>query len=122
MPRNKSPTAPNLWMQSIMTSIKQPTPVTIAMVTYHLHPPRTAPTAHDSTQPAELTALHRIPISLNATRLDTRDQHAAVTSHINQRMHLHQGIHPQWGHSMGNPDACLGATTATLTGVAKQMP
>ena len=32
---------------------KWPTPATIAMVTHHLHPPRTAPTAHDSTQPVE---------------------------------------------------------------------
>ena len=53
MPGNKSPTAPNLWMQSDRTSSEWPTPATIAMVTHHLHPPRTVPTAQDSTQLAE---------------------------------------------------------------------
>ena len=43
MPGNKSPTAPNLWIQSAMKSIQQPTPVTMVMVTHHLHPPRTVP-------------------------------------------------------------------------------
>ena len=42
MPKNKSPTAPNLWMLSTRTSVKWPTPATTAVVTHHLHPPRTA--------------------------------------------------------------------------------
>ena len=122
MLKNKSPTAPNLWMQSAMTGTKEPTPAIIVKVTHHLHPPRTAPIAHDTTQLAEQTALHRIPIAPNVTRLDTGDQNAVVESHLNQRMHLCQGMHPQLGHSMGSPDAHLGATTATLAGVVKQMP
>ena len=119
MPENRSPMAPNLWTQSAMTSIEQPTPDTIVMVTHHPHPPGTAPIAHDSTHPAEQ---HRIPIAPNVTRLDTGDQNAAVASHLNQRMHLCQGLHPQLGHSMGSPDAHIGATTAALAGVVKQMP
>ena len=98
-----SPTAPNLWTQSAMTSIEQPAPATITMVTHHLHPPRTAPIAHDSTQLVEQTALDGIPIAPNATRQDTGDQNAVVASHSNQRMHLCQEMHPQLGHSMG-PD------------------
>ena len=50
MPENRSPTAPNLWMQSAITSMEQPTTATMVMVTHHLHPPETAPIAHDSTQ------------------------------------------------------------------------
>ena len=122
MPENKSPTAPNVWTQSTTTGIKWPTPAMIAMVTHQLHPPKTAPIAHNSNQPAEQTALHRIPGAPNATRLDTGDQNAVVASHFNQRMHLCQGMHPQLGHSMGGPDAHLGVTTATLGRVAKQMP
>ena len=72
MPENKSPTAPNLWMQSA-TSAKQATPATIVMVAHHWHPPRTAPIAHDSTQLAEQTAPHGTPIAPNATRMDTGD-------------------------------------------------
>ena len=101
---------------------KWPTPTTIAMVTHHLHPPRTAPTAHDSTQLAEQTVLHMILIAPNATRRDTGDQNAMVVSHSNQGTHLHQGMHPQLGHSMGSPDAHLGTTITTIGGVAKQMP
>ena len=108
--------------QSAMTSIKQPTPVTMTMVTHHLHPPRTAPIAHNSTQPAEQIAPHGTPVTPNATRLDTGDQNAMVASLLNQRMHLCQGMHPQMGHSMGSPDAHIGATTTTLAGVVKQMP
>ena len=110
------------WEQVSHSSIEQPTPVTIAMVTHHLHPPRTAPIVHDSTQLAEQTALHRTPIAPSATRLDTGDQNAMVASHSNQRMHLCQGMHPQLGHSMGSSDAYLGATTGTLAGVVKLMP
>ena len=117
---NKSPTAPNLWTQSAMTSIEQPAPATMVMVTHHLHPTRTVPTAHDSTQPAEQTALHGIPIAPNATRWDTGDWNAAVTSHFNWGIHLHQEMYPQLGHSRWSPDAHLGTTTATLGGVAKQ--
>ena len=105
-----------------MTSIEQPIPVTMVMVTHHLHPPRIAPIAHNSTQLAEQTVPHRTSIVPNATRLDTGDQNATVASHLNQRMHLHQGTQPQLGHSMGSPDAHLGATTAALVGVAKQTP
>ena len=122
MPGNKSPTAPILWMQSARTSSKWPTPATIAMVTHNLHPPRTAPTAHDSTQPAEQTALHRTSIAPNMTRQDTGDQNAVVASHSNQGMHLHQGMHPQLGHTRGSPDAHLGTTTTAQGGVAKQTP
>ena len=92
------------------------------MVTHHQHPPRTAPIAHDRTQLAEQTVPHGILIAPNVTRLDTGDQNAMLASHFNQRMHLHQGMQPQLGHSMGSPDIHLGATTATLAGVAKQMP
>ena len=96
------------------------TPVTMVMVTHDLHPLRTAPIAHDSTQPAEQTALHGIPIAPNATKLDTRDWNAVVGSPLNQRMHLWQGMHPQLGHGMGSPDTCLGPTTAALAGVVNR--
>ena len=79
-------------------------------------PSLTVPTAHDSTQPAEQTALPGIPIGPNATGVDTGNQNVTVARHLNQ------GMHPQLGHSMGSPDAHLGATTATLAGVVKQMP
>ena len=105
MPRNKSPIAPNLWMQSTRTSSEQPTPATIAMVTHHLHPPRTAPTAHNSTQLAEQTVQHMPPVAPNVTRQDTGDQNVMVASHSNQGMHLHLG------HSRGSPDDHLGTTT-----------
>ena len=39
--------------QSARTKDRQPTLATTAMVTHHLHPPRTVPTAPDSTQLAE---------------------------------------------------------------------
>ena len=122
MPKNKSPTAPNLWMQSAATSTEQPVPAMIVMVTHHLHPPRTAQVAHDSTQLAEQTTPHGIPIAPHVTRMDTWDQTATVASHLNQRMHLHQGMHLQLGHSMGSPYAHLGTTTTALAGVVKQMP
>ena len=103
------------WMQSAMASTEQPAPAT--MVTSHTtHPPGTAPVAHDSIQSAEQTALQGIPDAPNATRLDTGDQNAVVASNLNQRMHL------QLGHSVGSPDAHLGATAAALTGVVKLMP
>ena len=108
MPGNKSPTAPSLWMQSARISGQQPTSAKIAMVTHHLHPPRTVQTGHDSTQWAEQTALHMIPIVPNATRQDTGDQNAMVASHSNQ------GMHPHLGHSRGSPDAHLGTTTTTV--------
>ena len=68
MPGNKSPTAPNLWTQSARTNSGQPTPAIAAMVTHHLHPPRTVPTAPNSTQLAEPTAQHVIPIVPNVTK------------------------------------------------------
>ena len=92
------------------------TPDTIAMVTHHLHPPRTAPTAHSNTQLAEQTALHMIPIAPNATRWDIGDQNAMVASHSNQGMHLHLS------HSRGSPDAHLWTTITAVGGVTKQMP
>ena len=107
------PTAPNLWNQSARTSGKWPTPATIPMVTHHLHPPRTAPTAYDSTQLAEQTALHVIPVAPNATRWDTGHQNAMVASHSNQGMHLHLG------HSRGSPDAHLGTTITAVGGATK---
>ena len=60
-------------MQSTMTSAKVPIPVTMVMVTHHLHPPGTAPIAHDSIQLAEQTDLQGIPDAPNATRLGTGD-------------------------------------------------
>ena len=56
LPGNKSPTAPNLWTQSTRTKGRQPTPATAAMITHHLHPPRTVPTAPISTQLADCPA------------------------------------------------------------------
>ena len=69
-----------------------------------------------STQPAEQTVMHVIPIAPNATRWDTGDQNALVASHSNQGMHLHLG------HSRGIPDTHLGTTTTAMGGVTKQMP
>ena len=120
MPKNKSPTTPNLWMQSAMTGIQQPTPATIAMVTHQLHLLKTAPAACNSTQPAEQTAQHGIPIAPNATRWDTGDQNGVVASHFSRGMHLHQEMHLQLGHHRWSPDAHLGTTTATLHGVANK--
>ena len=77
-------------MQSTMTSAEEPTPVTIVMVTHHLHPPGTTPIAHDSIQLAEQTAPQGIPDAPNVTRLGTGDRIAMVVSHLYQRMHLHQ--------------------------------
>ena len=68
MPGNKSPTAPNLWTQSARTKGGWSIPATAAMVTHHLHPPRTGPTAPNSTQLAEQTAQHVIPIVPSATK------------------------------------------------------
>ena len=64
-------------------AVQQSTPATIAMVTHHLHPPKTAPTAHDSTLPAEQTALHVTPVAPNAKRWDTGDQNGIVANHSN---------------------------------------
>ena len=91
MPGNKSPTAPNPVTQSARTKGGQSTPATTAMVTHHLHPPRTVPTAPNSTQSADQTAQHVIPIVPNVTKWDTGDQNAMVASHSNQGMHLHPG-------------------------------
>ena len=113
MPENESPTAPNPWMPSARTKGKWPTPATTAMVTHHLHPPRTVPTAQDSTHLAEQTVWHVIPIAPNVTRWD---QNAEVASYSNQGMHLHLG------HSRGNPDAHLGTTTTTMGRVTRQTP
>ena len=121
-PENRSPTAPNLWTQSTMISVQQLTPARLVIVTHHLHPPRTAPIAHDSTQLAEQTALHGIPAAPNVTRLDTGDQNAMVASQPNQRMHLPQIMQSQLGHNMGSPDAHLGAIGAALAEVVSQMP
>ena len=99
MPENKSTTAPNPWTQSARTKGGWSTPATAAMVTHHLHPPRTVPTAPHSTQLAEQTAQHVIPIVPNATKWDIVDPNAVVASHSNQ------GMHPHLGHSRGSPDA-----------------
>ena len=88
----------------------------MVMVTHHLHLPGTSPIAHNSTQPAEKTAPQGIPDATNVTRLGTGDQNAVVVSH------LHQGVHPQLGHSVGSPDIHLGATATALAGVVKLMP
>ena len=92
------------------------TPATAAMVTHHLHPPRTVPTAPNSTQLAEQTAQHVIPIVPNVTKWNTGDQNAVVASHSNQ------GMHPHLGPSRGSPDAYLGTTTTAKGGRTKQMP
>ena len=94
----------------------------MVMVTHHPHPQEIAPIAHDSIHPAGQTAPQGIPDAPNATRLDTADQNAMVASHLNQRMHFCQGMHLQLSHSMGSPDAHLGATAVTLAGVVKLMP
>ena len=86
------------------------------MVTHHLHPPRTVPTTHDSTQLAEQAAQHMIPIVLNVTKWDIGDQNAVVASHSNQGMHL------PLGHSRGSPDAHLGTTTTAMGGATRQTP
>ena len=106
MSGNKSHKSPNLWTQSARTKGRWSIPATAAMVTHHLHPPRTVPTAPNSTQLAEQTAQHVISIVPNVTKWDTGDQNAMVASHSNQGMHLHLG------HSRGSPDAHLGTTTA----------
>ena len=105
-----------------MTSIEEPAPATMVMITHHLHLPGTAPIAHDSTHLAEQTAPHGIPDAPNVTRLDTGDQNAMMASHFNQRMHLCQGMHLQLSHSKGSPDAHLGAEPTDLVGVVKLMP
>ena len=115
-PENESHTAPNLWTQSTRTKGRCSRPATITMVTHHLLPPRTVPTAHNSTQQEEQTALHVIPIVPNATRWDTGDQNAVVASHSNQGTHLHLG------HSRGSPDAHLGTTTTAEGGATRQTP
>ena len=81
---------------------------------HHLHPPRTVPTAHNSTQLAEHTLLHMIPIAPNVTRWDTGNQNAMVASHSTHGMHLHLG------HNKGSPDAHLGTTTTAMGGITKQ--
>ena len=75
--------------------------------------PRTVPTAHDNTQPAEQTALHVIPIAPNATRWDFGDQNAVVASHSNQ------GMHPHLGHNRRSPDAHLGTTITAMGRITK---
>ena len=103
------------WMLSARTNSEWPTQATTAMVTHHLHPPRTVPTAPNSTQLAEQTSWHVIPVVPNATRWDTGDPNAVVASHSTQGMHLHLG------HSRGSPDAHLGTTTA-MGRVTRQTP
>ena len=65
MPENKSP---NLWTQSARTKGGWSTPATAAMVTHHLHPPRTVSTAPDSSQLAEQTVQHVIPVVPNVKK------------------------------------------------------
>ena len=113
MPGNKSPTAPNLWTQSARTKGGQPT---AAMVTHHLHPPKTVPTAPDSTQLADQTAQHMIPVVPNVTKWDIGDPNAVVASHSNQGMHLHLG------HSRGSPDAHQGTTITAKGRRTRQTP
>ena len=86
----------------------------MVMVTYHLHPPGTAPIAHDSIQTAEQTAPQGIPDAPNVTRLGTGD--------LQQRIHLCQRMPLQLGHSLGSPDTHMGATAATLAGVVRLTP
>ena len=116
MPENKSSTAPNLWTQSARTQGGQPTPATAAMATCHLYPPRTDPTAPNSTQLAEQTAQHMIPIAPNVTKWDIGDPNTVVASHFNQGMHLHLG------HNRGSPDAHQGTTTTAKGGRTRQTP
>ena len=99
-----------------MTSIEQHTQAAMVMITHHLHPPGTSPIAHNSIQLAEQTAPHGIPDAPNVTKLATGDWNATMANHLNQRMHLCQGMHLPLGHSMGSPDACLGAIDAIDVG------
>ena len=113
MPGNKSPTAPNPWTQSTRRKGRWPTPAIAAMVTHHLHPQRTDPTAPSWQRQ---TAQYVIPIVPNATKWDIGDPNAMVAGHSSQGMHLHQG------HSRGSPDAHLGATTAAKGRTTRQTP
>ena len=103
-------------MQSARTRGEWPTSATTVVVTHHLHPPRTVPTAHDSTQPAVQAAWHMIPILPNVTRWNIGDQNVMVASHSNQGMNLHLG------HSRGSPDAHLGTTTTAMDRATRQTP
>ena len=78
--------------------------------------PGTVPTAPNSTQLAEQTAQHVIPIVPNATKWDIGDQNAVVARHSNQGMHLHLGL------SRGSPDAHLGTTTTAKGRTTRQTP
>ena len=84
----------------------------MVMVTHHLHPPGTAPIAHDSTHLAEQTAPQGIHHAPNAKRLGNGDQDPMVVSHLHQRLHL----------CLGSPDAHQEATATALVGVAKLTP
>ena len=86
-----------------MTSVEEPAPAMMVMVTQHLHPLGTALIAHDNTHLAEQTAPHGISDAPNVTRLGTGHRNAAVVSHLHQRLHLHQRMHL----CMGSPDAHL---------------
>ena len=79
-------------------------------------PSKDFPTAPNSTQLAEQTAQHVIPIVPDVTKWDTGDPNAVVASHSNQGMHLHLG------HSRGSPDAHLGTTTPTKGRRTRQTP
>ena len=105
-----------------MISLEQPTPATMEMVTHHLHPPWTAPIAHNSTQPAEQTAPHMIPIAPIVKRLDIGGLKCCSGKPLQPKNAPPPRNAPPLGHSIGSPDAHLGTTTATLDGVVKQMP
>ena len=109
-------TLPSNSLPSARTKCKWPTPATTAMVTHHLHPPRTVPTAPNSTQLAEQTAWHMIPVVPNATKWNTGDPNAVMASHSNQ------GLHLLLGHSRGSSDAHLGTTTTAMGRVTRQTP
>ena len=95
---------------------RQSTQATAAMVTHHLHPPRTVPAAHDSTQPADHTVWHMIPIVPNATNrtLGTKMPQWQATPIKECTSHL--------GHSRGSPDAHLGTTTTAKGRATRQTP
>ena len=85
----------------------------------HGHTPsalsKDCPNSHNSTQLAEQTAQHVIPVVPNVTNWDIGDQNAMVASHSNQGMHLHLG------HSRGSPDAHLGTTTTAKGRTTRHM-
>ena len=96
MPKNKSPTAPNLWMQFLMTSVKQPAPAMIG----NDHPPpapsKDCPNCTQQHPASRANCSAQDSHCSKCDKIDTGDQNAVVASHLNQGMHLCQGCAPNW--------------------------